>query len=672
VQAVIAAVVTKEPERLSVRRKSVPPNIDAAVHKALAKLPADRFASADAFVRAISDPTSGAATAAMNAYAPATSTTPAPRSRRTTILAAALLVLLLAVAASGWLRPREATFLNRYALFLRPNENVASTAVGGHVAISHDGRKIIYMSRGEGTTRLMVKSADQLSPTAIPGTDGASSPFFSPDDRQVGFIKDGRKVLITSLEGGSPLTLTDSANTTAGDWGGDGYVYFETETGLARIRSSGGHIERIYTFAKDGHEIGAEWPVVLPGSKGLLFRRRREGQGAADYEIMALALPNGTAHVVTRGVYANYARSGHLIVVTADGKLLGIPFDVKKLETTGPPIALYEGLETNPFGAGISISDGGTLVYPTASQSSLREVVWVTRDGVMSRVDSAWKLDGTITDLSLSPNGRALAITLANNGSSAIWVKQLPTGPFSRLTFGDTAALRPTWMKDGNELLYLGDRGDGAGNVYMKRADGVGASKLVMKPRLGMSQVFQSPDGQWMILRSAVAESGNGDIFAAHIGDSALVPLVTTPARDGFPALSPDGKFLAYSSDESGTFEVYVRPFPNVAEARWQVSTAGGRSPLWSHSGKELFFRNNHNDLVSAQIATSPSFTVVSQKALFPLTGLAFGSEIQPYVVSLDDKRFLMMRETAAAEAGLLIVNEHFIDELAAKAHAQR
>jgi hypothetical protein len=187
-----------------------------------------------------------------------------------------------------------------------------------------------------------------------------------------------------------------------------------------------------------------------------------------------------------------------------------------------------------------------------------------------------------------------------------------------------------------------------------------------------MSQVFQSPDGQWMILRSAVAESGNGDIFAAHIGDSALVPLVTTPARDGFPALSPDGKFLAYSSDESGTFEVYVRPFPNVAEARWQVSTAGGRSPLWSHSGKELFFRNNHNDLVSAQIATSPSFTVVSQKALFPLTGLAFGSEIQPYVVSLDDKRFLMMRETAAAEAGLLIVNEHFIDELAAKAHAQR
>jgi dipeptidyl aminopeptidase/acylaminoacyl peptidase len=183
-----------------------------------------------------------------------------------------------------------------------------------------------------------------------------------------------------------------------------------------------------------------------------------------------------------------------------------------------------------------------------------------------------------------------------------------------------------------------------------------------------MSQVFESPDGQWMILRSAVAENGNGDIFAVHTGDSVLVPLVTTPARDGFPSLSPDGKYLAYSSDESGTFEVYVRPFPNVAESRWQVSTAGGRSPLWAHSGKELFFRNNHNDLVAAQIATAPSFIVQSQKSLFPLTGIAFGSEIQPYVVTPDDKRFLMMRETVAAEAGLLVVNEHFIDELKARA----
>jgi serine/threonine-protein kinase len=665
VQAVIAAVVTKEPTRLSERRRSVPANVDFAVHKALAKLPADRFASADAFVHALNEPATGALSAAT--FGVVSAPTAKPTTRRTLILTAAILLMAL-LAAWGWLRPRERSFLNRYALFLRPIENVASGALGGHVAVSHDGRRIIYVGRGEGMTRLMIKNADQLNPTPLQGTDGGSSPFFSPDDRQVGFIKDGRKVLVSSLEGGSPLTLTDSANTTAGDWGSDGYVYFESDSGLSRMRSTGGHIEPVYKFPKGAHVIGAEWPVVLPGARGLLFRRRVEGQGATDYEIMAMTLPTGEAHVVTRGIYANYARSGHLIVVTAAGKLLAIPFDVGKLALTGPPMAIYEGLETNPFGAGFAISDAGTLVYPTASQSSTRDVVWVTRDGVATRVDSAWKTGGTITDMSLSPNGRSLAITLLHNGTTDIWVKQLPSGPFSRLTFGDTSFLRPTWTKDGNHLLYLGDRGDGSGNVYSKRADGVGEAKLVAKPRLGMSQVIESPDGQWMLLRSTVAVEGNGDIFAVRAGDSTLVPLVMSPARDGFPALSPDGKWLAYSSDESGALEVYVRPFPNVGDARWQISTAGGRAPLWAHSGKELFFRNNHNDLIAAQIATSPSFTVQSQKTLFPLAGMAFGSEIQPYVVGYDDKRFLMMRETAAAEAGLLVVNEHFFDELNSRA----
>ncbi|MEO8878763.1 MAG: protein kinase [Gemmatimonadaceae bacterium] len=664
VQAVIAAVVTKEPTRLSERRRTVPLNIDLAVHKALAKLPADRFASADAFVRALNEPATGATYAAVTGAVPAMQ--PASSKGKTLALIAAML-LLAALAAWGWMRPRDVGHFNRYALFLRPGETVASGALGSHITISHDGRRMIYVGRGEGATRLMLKSDDQLYPTPLAGTEGGTSPFFSPDDRQVGFIKDGRKVLVSSLEGGSPLTLTDAANTTAGDWGSDGYVYFESDSGLSRIRSSGGHVEPVFNFPKDGKYIGTEWPVVLPGAHGLLFRRRLEGQGANDYEIMAMPLPKGEAHVLTRGIFATYARTGHLIVVTADGKLLAIPFDVGKMAITGPPVAMYEGLEINPFAAGIAISDGGTLVYPTASQSSTREVVWVTREGVATRVDSAWKVGGTIVDMSMSPRGNSLALTLLHNGNTDIWVKQLPAGPFSRLTFGDTSFLRPTWTKDGTHLLYLGDRGDGSGNVYTKRADGVGESKRLLKPRLGMSQVFETPDAQWMILRSTVATEGNGDIFGVKAGDTTLVPLVTTPARDGFPAVSPDGKWLAYASDESGAFEVYVRPFPNVGDSRFQVSTAGGRSPLWAHSGRELFFRNNHNDLVSAQISTSPSFAVTSQKALFPLTGFAFGAEIQPYVVGLDDKKFLMMRETAAAEAGLLVINEHWFDDIRAK-----
>jgi Tol biopolymer transport system component len=143
---------------------------------------------------------------------------------------------------------------------------------------------------------------------------------------------------------------------------------------------------------------------------------------------------------------------------------------------------------------------------------------------------------------------------------------------------------------------------------------------------------------------------------------------VKSPAREVFPALSPDGKFLAYSSDESGTYEVYVRPFPDVASARWQVSTAGGTAPLWSHSGKELFFRNNHGDLVAADISTAPTFTVTSQKSLFSLAPFAFAGPVQEYAVAPDDKHFLMLRETMAGESGLLVVSEHWFEELKARA----
>jgi Tol biopolymer transport system component len=665
VQAVIAAVVTKEPTRLSERRRSVPANVDFAVHKALAKLPADRFASADAFVHALNEPATGALSAAT--FGVVSAPTAKPTTPRTLILTAAILLIAL-LAAWGWMRPREATFMNRYALFLRSNETVAATVLGGHVAISPDGRRIVYVGRGEGNTRLMMKNADQLSPTQLQGTDGASSPFFSPDGRQIGFVKDGKTVRILPLEGGSPLTLTDSANTTAADWGSDGYVYFEVDSGISRMRSTGGRSEPIYKFPAKGNVIGSEWPIVLPGAKGLLFRRRLDGQAAADFEILAMKLPNGEPHVLIRGIYARYAESGHLIVVTADGKLLAIPFDVGKLALTGPPIALYEGLETNPFGAAVALSKGGTLIYPTASQSSARQMVWVARDGALSAVDSSWKMDGTINSFALSPNGKSIAVELARAGKPDIWVKQLPSGPFSRITFGDTGYFRPAWTRDGAQVLYLGDRGDGGGFVYVRRADGVGEGKRLIAPKLGIAQVLQTPDGQWTLLRTAVAQEGNGDIYGVHVGDTALIPLVKSSAREGYPSVSPDGKWLAYSSDESGAFEVYVRPFPDVGSARWQISTAGGVSPLWAHSGKELYFRNTRGDLVVVQVKTSPSLSVESQRTLFSLSPFVSAGPTQLYAVSPDDKRFMLLRETAAGEAGLLVVSEHWFDELNSRA----
>jgi len=660
VQAVIAAVVTKDPERLGIRRRSVPANVEAAVHKALAKLPADRFGTAEAFVKALSEPATAASMAAMSGFVPAAA---APSRKRMAVVATAML-LLAALAAWGWFRPRATPFMNRYALALTSDAAVSATATGGRVAISPDGKRIVYVGKGEGTTRLWIKEAGQIQPTPLAGTDGALSPFFSPDGRQLGFIKDGRTVRILPLDGGSALTLTDSANSTSGDWGTDGYVYFEVDSGISRIRATGGRTEPVHTFTAADHVLGNEFPIVLPGARGVLFRRRREGQSVADFEIMVQPMPKGEAKSLIRGLYARYSPTGHLVVVTSEGKLLLVPFSLRKLAITGPPAALYEGLEQSPFGAAVGLSETGTLIYQTASQSSSRELDWVSRGGQITAVDPSWKPDGAIIAFALSPNGRAIAVELQRAAKSDIWVKQLPAGPFSRITFGDTAHIRPTWKHDGSEVYYLADRGDGGGLPTARRADGVGAAARLNQSNKAFGQLLDSPDGSWLLLRSAVSETGNGDLYGLHAGDTALVPLVASAAREITPALSPDGKWLAYASDESGSFEIYVRPFPNASAARWQVSTAGGTQPLWSHSGKELFFRNTHGDLVSAEVKPGPSFSVGEQKALFSLAPFSFTGPIQLYAVAPDDKSFLMMRETSAGESGAMVVTENWFEEL--------
>ena len=313
--------------------------------------------------------------------------------------------------------------MNRYPILLRDNEALAVAALGGHIAVSPDGRRIVYVGRGEGNTRLWIKEPDQVAPTPIPGTEGAVSPVFSPDGRQLAFPIGGRTVRTLSL-GAGPVNATDSANTTAVDWGDDGYVYFEADSGINRIRATGGATEPVYKFGE--HVIGTEWPVALPGGKGVVFRVRHDGQTPADFEIMVQPLPKGEARVLLRGVYARYSPTGHLIVVTSDGKLLAVPFDPGKLALTGPPCRT--GFRPIPCRG--SLFAHRHLIYETASQSSSREVVWVTRDGVVSPVDPAWKLDGTVGSIALSPNGKAIAVELQRNAKADIWVNRFPQGHF--------------------------------------------------------------------------------------------------------------------------------------------------------------------------------------------------------------------------------------------------
>jgi serine/threonine-protein kinase len=662
-QAVVARVVTESPRPLVPQRHTIPPHVEAAVLTALEKLPADRFASAAQFAEALGN-RSYAATVATAVPAGPARGAPVPGRVRTAVYGLAG-ALLLAVAVAAWalLRSGPPPVVNRYSLFLRSSEALQPTLNGSmNVAISADGRRVAYVGPGEGG-RIWLREHDKLRPAPITGTEGGNSPFFSPDGGSLGFLVNGRTVRVISLGGGPAITLSDSINSSGGDWGSDGYVYIEVDSGLARIRASGGSLEPVYRLVQAKKEIGTEFPNVLPGAKGAIFRLRHAGQAPAEYDIMAMKLPDGEAHALMHGLYARYAAPGQLLVVTGDGKLLAVPFDPDRLVLTGPPVALLEGMRNGGFESNLATSTEGTLVYVSGGAAGLERAFWVGRDGAVAPVDSTWDPQGLLNSVAVSPDGKTLAVGLVRGAAEDIWVKQLPAGTFSRVTFGDSTHNRVSWATDRHSVLYLvGSQSSGV--PATARADGTGTPRTLYHGPLGFGQAVTSPDGRWLLLRRVVSEAGNGDIYGIRAGDSTLVPLLATPAQEVSPAISPDGRWLAYSSNESGKSEVYVRPFPDVGSAKWQVSLSGGYTPLWAHSGKELFYLDGSRSMVAVTVQPGPTFTVTGQKVLFPAGGYSFAGTYPTYDVAPDDRRFVMIRSVAPSAETELVLVQNWAEEL--------
>jgi serine/threonine-protein kinase len=468
---------------------------------------------------------------------------------------------------------------------------------------------------------------------------------------------------VISLGGGPAITLSDSINSSGGDWGADGYVYIEVDSGIARIRATGGTQEPVYRMSAKGKEIGTEFPNVLPGARGLVFRLRHAGQAPADYDIMAMKVPGGEAHSLMHGLYARYAPPGQLLVVTADGKLLAVPFDPDKLAFTGPPVAMLEGMRTGGFEMNLATSAEGTLVYVSGGSAGQERAFWVDRTGAAAPVDSAWDPQGALNSVALSPDGKALAVGLIRGAAEDIWVKQLPAGTFSRVTFGDSIHNRVSWAADGRSVLYLtGSQSSGVPAVT--RADGTGTPRILYPGPMGLGQAVSSRDGRWLLLRRVLSEAGNGDIYALQAGDSTPTPLLTSPAREVSPALSPDGKWLAYVSNESGKSEVYVRPFPDVGSAKWQVSLSGGTTPVWAHSSRELFYLDGNRAMVAVAVQTSATFTVTGQRVLFPAVEYSYAGAYPTYDVAPDDSRFVMIRSVAPSAETELVLVQHWAEEL--------
>jgi eukaryotic-like serine/threonine-protein kinase len=666
-QAIVAKVVTEVPRSLIAQRHTVPPHVEAAILLALEKLPADRFASTAAFADALAEPSLMAAHGARTTVRES-QVWDVVQWRRLTLAFAVLAVGFGGLAIWGWLHGRGPALVSRFPLVLEGEyANVLH-----EVALSPDGARIIYSADSLGG--LFVRDHDRLESSPVPDGELGDTPFFSPDGQEVAFYNGTPGALrAQSLTGGAGRVLVrDSAFAAGGAWSNDGWIYFigGVAHALLRVRAGGGKPELVARPDTAHDELFFNSPQILPGDRTALvtiWRRR----GATD--IATVDIATGKASVLTRGVEAQYARSGHLIVLGADGSVQAVRFDVGHLTLIGRPVTVLDGVAvgTSLSGSGVSpfaFSNTGTLIYQTALP--MQQLMRVAHDGRAQPVDTGWS--GDFGESDLSPDGTQLAITVVREGRPEIWVKALRAGTLTRLQYEGTLNYRPSWTPDGLSLLFISDR-SGNDGAYRVPADGSAPAILLRGDPRGLEEASLSRDGRWLIYRTGTA--GDRDLYAIRPGiDSMPTPIATSRFEEYSPTQSPDGRWVAYVSEESGQQEVFVRPFPNAQAARWQVSRAGGSEPVWAHNGRELFYRNAAFDLVAAEVATTPSFRVVGEHVLFstrdylPIRNSLNQSMAynRGYTASPDDRSFLFVRPRPGAQSQLIMVTNWF-EELKAK-----
>jgi len=675
-QAIVARVVTESPRSMTSQRHTIPPQVEAAVLTSLEKLPADRFASAAEFAAALAD-TSYVSRSTLVTAAGAGSLGGRTKVRRVMNALAAAVVVLAVLAAWGWLRPKPVPPVIRYSMGLPPDQAMRQGVLGVNIAFSPDGSRMVYVGPGEGGDQLFVRQRDRLDALPLPGTAGAHSPFFSPDGERIAYSSTlNVQLKVVPVTGGPPIMLASPGAGAGGGgaWGPDGYIYFDSPGGLSRIPADGGTPELTVPLDTTIGEVGHAWPEALPNGKGLVYRSRR-GVDPSDFDIVAFDFKTRERHTLTKGLLARYVAPGYLIYLRSDGAVLAAPFDQDKLELKGPAVPLFEGVMTKPFGsADIAVSRNGvTMAYVPGLASEgggVAEVVMLGRDGSITPLDPPVVYNPSANPaLSLSPDGTRLAMDIIGSSTPDIWVKQLPDGPLSRLTFDTRSAVRPRWTPDGKSLIYIAAVDSARPAVWRKKADGSSAAELVWQvPDWSIAEASFSNDGQWLIYR-VVTGTGSRDVYGIRLGrDSAATPLLTDKFYEEGPALSPDGRWLAYSSNESGRFEIFVRPFPNTAGGRWQISTAGGAAARWSHSGRELFFESPAGDLMSVPVSTGPTFLPGAPRRTLSLGNGLIASNIVPmYDLTPDDQRFIMARLASinqAPGAGQLVVVDNWFTEL--------
>jgi len=491
---------------------------------------------------------------------------------------------------------------------LRLNVDLGVRLVGrSPLAFSRDGQMLAFTGQRtlDEPVSLHVQRLDQEQATVVAGTEDAGNPFFSPDGKWVAFFAGG-KLKKVEVAGGPVATLADSPDSRGGTWSENDSIIVAPTTagGLMSIPPNGGTPTALTTLGELGGDSSHRWPQALPGGRAVLFTIGAGG----DFEDATIAVQPSPREpwkaLIHGGYHARYLERGHLVYIHG-GTMMAAPFDPKRLEITGPPVPVLENVDSNASNAGatFSVSPGGALVYQAEAHRAMSTLAWTTRDGSTEPLLSR---PGRYLNPLFSPDGERLSLDLRDEGANPdVWVYDVRRGAMSRLTFDPAIDETPIWSPGGTAIAFASRRDGLAYNLYWQRADGAGEAVLLVKNPFLKRPLAWHPSGRFLAFVEVRTGTSLDVMILPLQGDEKSgwkggepYPFVATPFREAGAAFSPDGRWLAYHSNESGRHEVYVRPFPGPGGS-WQISTEGGWKPMWSKRANELVYSTQAGALMT-------------------------------------------------------------------------
>jgi Tol biopolymer transport system component len=646
----MSAVLREDPPELSDTNKNVSPALERLVNHCLEKNSEGRFHSARDVAFAL-EALGGSSSTSGQTIAMSVPTTSRVKPRELIAWIVAGVAVLGAILLLIIYRQRAPVDAHAVRFTI-----AAPRGIFGGVSISPDGRRLAFIGvDSSGKRHLFLRPLDSLTAQELPETEGAAGPFWSPDSRFVGFFAEGKLKKIDTA-GGPPQTITTVQNNVGATWNRDGVIVFAPgiSDGLSRISVAGGEVTTLTTLDKD-REDSHRWPRFLPDGRHLLYFSRQRAPHKSGIYVSSLDSKD-SKRILETDYNAMYAPPGYLLFVR-ESALMAQPFDADKLELTGEafPVAEQVGVNAASRVSHFTVSENGVLVYDSGGETVASQLAWHDRAGKQTSTVGG---PGNNASLGLSPDEKKVAVERVEKGSGDIWLIDMDRNTETRFTFDPAFDLAPIWSPDGTQILFASVR-NGPPSLYMKPASGSSNEDLLLNKRRAGIATDWSADGKFILYRE-INDKSKFDLWILPLeGDRTPKPFLQDDFDKGGAKFSPDGKWVAYYSDESGQYQVYVQPFPGPG-GKYQVSSSGGINPVWRRDGKELFYVASDGKLMAVKVKEGSGFEAVSAKPLFDTrvrgTGILGISSRDNYAVSRDGQRFLMNDRTDVSTAPPLTV----------------